>query len=438
MLIDFLSHIIETKGLLHGIERSAQVFMRYSFGRARFSEMMRELDQDLGSMGVKVTFCITASLLENHYGFFERFRDLGHEFAAHGYFHTNMKTRSLDEQKSLIRRSYNAFEKVRLPVYGFRCPYLSYNDDTLSALYKSPFHWTSNNVILWDETVRACRRSEEHLRKLTLLYNTSTPDVTISVPVKRGKLVDIPITAPDDEMLFERYRIKERAAISAVWQAIFRKIHSRGELFHLLFHPERFKYFEASIKDVAAAARSARPKAWFATLNEITSWWEKRQRSTWKTEQTRQGWRVRLKAPREATVLQKAVNGEERGGLICGAYAPARFTMREGSFIFETDDLRKHTVQISRNCSPEVESFLADEGFITSVVDYPHRNALFIDGYSRFAPRDRRLLLDITDNSSYPLLRLWRWPHGAQSAFTVSSDVDSINVSDFFKRFLYF
>ncbi|MBE7415684.1 MAG: polysaccharide deacetylase family protein [Deltaproteobacteria bacterium] len=438
MLIDFLNHIIETKGFLHGIERSAQVFMRYSFGRARFSEMMRELDQDLGSMGVRVTFCITASLLENHYGFFERFRDLGHEFAAHGYFHTNMKTRSLVEQKALIRKSYNAFEKAKLRVYGFRCPYLSYNDDTLAALRKSPFVWTSNNVILWDETPRSCRRSEEHLRKLTLLYNTSSPELSISVPAVKGKLIDIPITAPDDEMLFERYRIKERAAISSIWQTIFMKIHSRGELFHLLFHPERFKYFEASIKDVAGAARAARPRVWFATLNEITSWWERRRKSVWKPEKTGDGWRVRLKCPREATVLQKDVNGKGTGDLICGAYAQARGTFSEGAFQLDTDDIRRHTIQISRNCSPDVESFLVEEGFLTSVVEYPHRNALFIDGYAKFAPRDRRLLLDVIDNSSYPLLRLWRWPHGAQSAFTVSSDVDSINVSDFFKRFIYF
>jgi len=438
LLIDFLNHIIETKGFLHGIERSAQVFMRYSFGRARFSEMMRELDQDLGSMGVKVTFCITASLLESHYGFFERFRDLGHEFAAHGYFHTNMKTRSLAEQKALIRKSYNAFEKVKLRVHGFRCPYLSYNNDTLAALYKSPFVWTSNNVILWDETVRSCRRSEEHLKKLTLLYNTTSPDVSISVPAGKGRLVDIPITAPDDEMLFERYRIKERSAISAIWQAIFRKVHARGELFHLLFHPERFKYFEASIKDVAATARSMRPGVWFATLNEITSWWEKRRKSAWKAERTEKGWRVCIKGPREATLLIKGEDRVGSGDLICGAYAPAPASFSNGAFHIDTDDIRKHSIQVSRSCSPEVESFLSDEGFMTSVVEYPHRNALFIDGYAKFAPRDRRLLLDVIDNSSYPLLRLWRWPNGAQSAFTVSSDVDSINVSDFIKRFIYF
>ncbi len=48
------------------------------------------------------------------------------------------------------------------------------------------------------------------------------------------------------------------------------------------------------------------------------------------------------------------------------------------------------------------------------------------------------MLLEVVDNSNFPLLRLWRWPHGAQSAFSISSDVDSIDLPDFFRRFINF
>ena len=438
MALRFINHIIETKGLLHSIERSAQILMRYSFGRSRFAEMMGSLEKDLGALGVKVTFCVTASLLENHRGFLNRFRYLGHEFAAHGYFHTNMKMKTLEEQSDIVNRSYGAFAKASIRVNGFRCPYLSYNASTLAALTKSQFAWTSNDIILWDDALDNSRRSEEHVRKLDTLYNTLSPDTSISLPAWSGKLLEIPITAPDDEMLFERFRIKDSALITGIWTRIFNKVHSKGELFHLLFHPERFRYFETPIRKTAMTARALSPGVWFATLNEITSWWQERLTARWKVETIKGGGRFRLKAPERATVLIKTKGKAAQDGLVCGLYKKAEMTSSKGYSYYESADPRKHIVQVSRRCSPKARQFLMDEGFIVSVTEVPFKDALYIDGYEKFAPRDARLLLDLVDNSEFPLLRLWRWPDGCQSAFTISSDVDSINIADFFKRFINF
>lgn len=437
MALQFINHVIETKGLLHSIERSAQVLMRYSFGRSRFAEMMGSLEKDLGALGVKVTFCVTASLLESHHGFLSRFRDLGHEYAAHGYFHTNMKMKSPEEQNELVRKSYGAFARASMRVSGFRCPYLSYNAGTLAALKKSPFSWTSNDIILWDEALENTRRAEGHLRKLDLLYNTLSPETSISLPTRSGPLLEIPITAPDDEMLFERYRVKDSSSITAVWTRIFRKINARGELFHLLFHPERFRYFEKPIKETALYASSLTPGVWFATLGEITSWWRERLSASWKTERVKGGHRFRLKAPARATVLLKTAR-KAQDGLICGLYRKAEMTPAREFLYFESASPWSHTVQLSGRCSPEARQFLTDEGFIVNVVERPPKGGLYIDGFERFAARDRRLLLDLVDNSEFPLLRLWRWPNGCQSAFTISSDVDSINIADFLKRLVNF
>ncbi|HEY4705910.1 MAG TPA: polysaccharide deacetylase family protein [Thermodesulfobacteriota bacterium] len=438
MSLQFLNHVIETKGLLHSIERSAQVLMRYSFGRSRFAEMMGSLEKDLGAMGVRVTFCVTASLLESHQGFLKRFSGKGHEFAAHGYFHTNMKMKTLEEQRDMVKRSYGAFTRARMRVLGFRCPYLSYNASTLAALAKSPFVWTSNDIILWDEALENSRRSEGHMRKLEALYNTLSPETSISLPVRTGPLLEIPITAPDDEMLFERYRIKDSAAIKRIWTGIFNKVHSRGELFHLLFHPERFRYFEAPIKETVAVARAHSPGVWFATLDEITAWWQERLSCSWKTETVKGGLRFRLKAPSRATVLIKSTGKARQDGLVCGLYGKAEMKSIGGHSYFEGAEALGHVVHVSKRCSQGARQFLSDEGFIVSISEVPQKGALFIDGFERFAPRDRRLLLDLVESSEFPLLRLWRWPDGRQSAFTISSDVDSINIADFFKRLINF
>jgi peptidoglycan/xylan/chitin deacetylase (PgdA/CDA1 family) len=435
--ISFITHILETKGLVHSIERSAQVFYRYSFGRKRFSEMMNCLERNLGTEGIRVTFCITASLLDSHLPFLEMFKGLGHEFAAHGFFHTNMKKKSLDEQHQILSQSYSAFEKLKIEIYGFRCPYLSYNENTLTALKESQFMWTSNNVVFWDGFNAVGDRAREHIRKLELLYSTTSSERCISVPSRIGKLIDIPISAPDDEMLIERCRIRDREEIARIWKGVFSRINSRGELFHLLFHPERFRQIEEPLRATIAEARSQRSQVWFPTLNELTIWWGRRAAARWEVQEKNGSLSIKFTGPQEATLLVKSSTAN-RSGQVCGLYTPAPERQAGQWRVIETDDGWKHVVVLSKRCSPEVERFLNEEGFITARVDYPHRNSLYIDGFESFAPEERRMLLDVVDNSNFPLLRLWRWPHGAQSAFTVSSDVDSIDIPDFFRRFINF
>lgn len=437
MSINFITHILETKGLVHSIERSVQVFYRYSFGRKRFSEMMTCLEQRTETDCIRVTFCITASLLESHLPFLELFKGLGHEFAAHGYFHTNMKKKSLDEQHRILSLSYDAFDKLKIQVYGFRCPYLSYNENTLTALKESPFMWTSNNVVFWDGFKAEDTRAREHLKKLGLLYSTTSSEKCISIPARIGKLIDIPITAPDDEMLLERCRIKDKEEIARIWKGVFSRIYSRGELFHLLFHPERFKLIEEPLRETLQEARQQPFPVWFPTLNELTVWWERRTLAKWDVQEKNGSLLIRFNGPQEATLLMKSATGA-KDGLICGLYRAAPSKHAGQWRIIETDDGWKHVVVLSRRCSPDVERFLNEEGFITARVEYPHRNALYIDGFESFEESEKRMLLDILDNSNFPLLRFWRWPHGAQAAFSISSDVDSINLPDFFRRLINF
>lgn len=438
MPIGFINHVIETKGLAHSLERSAQVFYRYSFGRKRFSDMMSCLEKNLGPAGIKVTFCVTASLLETHLPFLEAFRDMGHEFAAHGYFHTNMKRKSLGEQREILSMSYEAFEKLRMQVYGFRCPYLSYNDNTIEALRESPFIWTSNNVVFWDGFIGDDPASGARLAKLGRLYSTSSSEKFISVPARIGHLIDIPITAPDDEMLLERCRIRDAGEIARIWNGVFLKVYARGELFHLLFHPERFRHIEAPMRMTAEAAREMTPGVWFTTLNELTVWWERRAYSRWQLDDRPDGGLdIGFTGPLEATILVKT-SAAWKAGLVRGLYSRARLSADGEARRVESAEGWRHIVQLSRRCSPDVERFLVEEGFITRRVDYPHRNGLYIDGFERFDASEKLMLLDLVDGSNFPLLRLWRWPHNAQCAFTISSDVDSIDLPDFFRRFVNF
>ena len=46
----------------------------------------------------------------------------------------------------------------------------------------------------------------------------------------------------------------------------------------------------------------------------------------------------------------------------------------------------------------------------------------------------KKTVIDQIENSSAPLVRLWRWPNGARSCLVVSGDIDSITLVDFMMR----
>ena len=64
--------------------------------------------------------------------------------------------------------------------------------------------------------------------------------------------------------------------------------------------------------------------------------------------------------------------------------------------------------------------------------------AVYLDNYSTFNSDLETELLAIINSAPCPLVRFWRWPNKAKSAFAISGDVDSITIFDFFRRFLYF
>ncbi|MDP2688792.1 MAG: polysaccharide deacetylase family protein [Deltaproteobacteria bacterium] len=437
MPVKFLNHIIETKGVLHSIERSVQVLRRFSFGKRRFAEMMASLGSGYDAGGLRVTFCITASLLHSHRDFIERsFRGSCHEYAAHGYFHSNMKKKDREEQERILESSYRLFRKCEIDVAGFRCPYLSYNRKTLEALSASPYSWTSNNIIFWDKFFSSGRGSQAHLKKLGLLYRTWNSNEYMSVPRYMGRVLDIPITAPDDEMIYERCRIKGNAEIGKVWNRILRKVHGRGELFHLLFHPERFQFVGGAIRSVVEVARELDQPVWFATLNEITGWWKKRRKTSWAADKTGAR-RLVLRAPNEATVLVKNRDGA-LDGFYRGYYPAREAAPGSGLYVFNSIFPDEHTIRISAKASPRLEEFLVNEGFLVKRHEAGGSGTLFIDGSGKFGKEDEMKLLDRIDEAPYPLVRVWRWPRGARSAFTISSDVDSIDIGDYLKRFFNF
>ena len=121
-----------------------------------------------------------------------------------------------------------------MPVSGFRCPYLSYNNDTLEVLQRGGFEWTSNNMILWrNGNGRNGKDGCRSLKKIGALYNIEYGEIRPALPRFRDRCVDIPITGPDDEMLLERFKVRKKAKIAEVWTNVQCAGRTSGENFSI-------------------------------------------------------------------------------------------------------------------------------------------------------------------------------------------------------------
>ncbi len=440
--MSYLNHVVTTKGFIHSFERSAQILKRFIMGRRNFLQMISFLQGNLNG-GTKITFCITASLLWENVVLFRKLRQIGHDVAAHGYIHTNMKNKSKKEQIEIIRKCSRAFTRFHMPVSGFRCPYLSYNNDTLEVLERGGFAWTSNNMVLWPNGIHANGNGREHkcLRKIDTLYHIDYAENRPALPRFRNGCLDIPITGPDDEMLLERFRVRNKAKIVEVWTSVLRKTYEQGGLFHLLFHPERFHYIRDCIKEIVTGLKSFEKPIWVASLTEITEWWRSRQGLSWEHERLGDGaLRTWVRVPARATMLMKSPEGSPPAQApFFEDYMAARpVGSRNGSSAYPCVEGRKATVGLSAACPREAETFLREEGFLVERSSSPGEHAVFIDRYATFARQDEAAMLAEIENSPFPVLRLWRWPDGMRSGFTVSADVDSVTLMDFVRRALEF
>ncbi|GAB4233144.1 MAG: hypothetical protein Kow00109_05770 [Acidobacteriota bacterium] len=264
-----LKHFLTTKGPRHAVERTGEVVWRFTGGRRRFRRRLEDYQDFFVARGFRLTFCVTASLVKRHRDLFRALADQGHEIAAHGYAHTRMDQYGPARQRELVEASYQALTEAGFKVTGFRAPYLNFNDDTIEALRRSSFSWTSGELLWW----QGDRPSTGEVERLRSLYRFLEESEGGLFPRWDGSLVHLPMTAPDDELLFERWKIRDGDELAGIWIDTFRRHHEKGGYHHQFFHPERFPLIRPALDRLLEEVRSHGDAVWTPTLGELATWW---------------------------------------------------------------------------------------------------------------------------------------------------------------------
>lgn len=415
------------KGVFPMLARAGTITARYGLTPAKIDNALAQLTGVLQEFHCQATLPVTASALSRNPLLAHKVDLLGLEFAVHGLTHIDYTQLSVDQQGDHLRRALQIFEKATIAPTGFRSPYLRWDADTISALLDCGFDYDSSQALAWD--VAGSRENEAYSHVLDF-YGAQLAAEYPSLPRLEGNLVRIPYCLPDDEALVERLRLPPGQAMAEIWLAMLESIYAAGELFTLGLHPERAMLCKDALRAVLAQARSLSPPVWITRLDEIAAWYRSLGQASFTAQpQTGGSIRIIVHAPAGATLLARGVEVEAP----TKAWAQGYQQVLSGDFFLRV--VQRPWIGLPPDTPAMLRSFLQHQGYLAEISADPQAFSYYFQ-QKTFQPEDERQLLVEIETSNRPLLRLGRWPGGAQAALAVTGDVDAFTLWDYGLRVL--
>jgi hypothetical protein len=310
---------------------------------------------------------------------------------------------------------------------GFRCPYLRWNDDILTAVANHNLSYDSSQALYWD--VVDGYAVADYQRVLEF-YRAKPAAKYPAVPRKVGPIVQISYCVPDDEALIDRLKLTSAEAAAQTWLAILEQTYELGELFTLGLHPERIGLLHRSLDCVLARACRLSPRVWLARLDEITAWWLARSEAKFEIVAAGAGrYSLSIQGPPKMTVLVRNVVVESPVETWWGNFNRLAVT----NFCFLAR--QRPCLGLSPDSDPTLAAFLKQQGYWVETSADRSVYSIYLH-YPTFTPEDERPLLKQLETGEEPLIRLGRWPNGARSALCVTGDIDALTLWDYGLRFL--
>lgn len=379
--MNIVSYLSRSRGVRNSARRLHRITGRFGLSHDRMRDAIDQLLAVCSESGTRPTIFVTAILIERYPEFFRKLRDSSAELGVHGYVHTDHAQLDEKEQYEHMERALQNFSKLGLAPTGFRHPYLGHNEATWPAASRLGFTHASNKSVSWDVVTESFPTpAVTAYEKGLALYGTVPRSEKLSLPAYiDGGILDVPASLPDDEAVVDRLGLKGKDA-ATYFLRMLDQSHAVGEIMTVVVHNERVPMCRGSLGATMRKAREMSPAVWLATMGEINDWWRERER--WRIDVQPDGnrqWRVT--SDTRATVLVRNADTEPGSEPWYGEWRrlPA-------------------------------ESFVVRSDAAPVVVD------------SEDAP------------GQGPQVMLGRWPNGARSVLTITSDIDAMSLIDFLRR----
>jgi len=420
-----LTIAVKGKGFRNLLRRSLAIGGRYGLTTAKMDRALTRFTRILQEFDCSATFPLTACTLARSGEMLHKYQYQGVEFAVHGYQHVDHSQLSLDQHLDHLGKARQMFEAHDLRCRGFRCPYLRWNQDTLTALNMLEFAYDSSQALAWDVADGFETDTYHHVLDF---YGAQLATDYPAVPWFVNGLLRIPYCLPDDEALVERLHLTGSTPMNELWLEVLRRTYELGELFTLGLHPERIVLCEEPLRAVLSQARALSPDVWIARLDEIASWWRARTEATVEVvQETGDSLRLSIDGPPGTTVLARSVVVEAPTEPWVDGYQ----RVLSSDFVFRAD--RRPFIGLTPGAPSALISFLRQQGYLVESGADARPYAFYLDQRD-FVPEDGRPLLKQVERGTWPLLRLGRWPDGAHSALSITGDIDALTLWDYSSR----
>jgi len=413
--VNRLKFVLQSRGLLNSVERAGQVAERFGLTASRMKRRLLDYAGLAAEFGSRPSLPITARVLARNPAVAHALVSCGVEICVHGLVHNDLSKLSDEAQYQQISQACGIFRDHGVPYSGFRSPYLRYNRATLAAVDRAGFTYDSNLAFYWEPSVSLGRlepRRADGLERGLRFYNPATRATDRSLPRMDGRLVEIPVSLPDDEMLLDRMGL-EPARVGDVWMEMLRASQEQGELLTLQLHPERLSILREPLRRVLAEAASS--GTMLATLGEVAAWWLKRAACRLAVDPAGPGV-FRVSAPADPEAEVSLVDGGTRAAVLA---LPATVNCP-----------RKPVVGLAPDVPDHLAAWIKQEGYCIEVSADRGAYGVYVD-----SAVDTSRLGQVLARCEHPLLRLGFWPRPYRAALVVSGDIDCLTLGDFLRRF---
>ncbi len=422
-----ISVAIKGKGFSKFLNRAIDLGKRYGFSSNKMDQNLIQFVNILDQYKCGATFPITGIVLKRNIRTILNYLPSNIEFAVHGFYHIDQTLLTSTELEGDLMRAKDLYQENRIECRGFRSPYLRANEITLEALKQSGYNYDSSQAIFLE--VGGEFETESYQKAKDFYRAIPASDFPV-LPYWENGMLRIPYCLPDDEALVERFRLDSDELISALWLVILDKTYKSGELFTLGLHPERISHCQKGINEVLKTARSYNPKVWIARLDEIAEWWTAlKQTKVSLTAIEKNHLHIRVTGPDELSLMVRNV-----------AVAEPSFEWNKGVQIITGNEVSVRSNQIPfigvpMEASSRLINFLRQQGFIVEKTADPEKYSFYL-GQTEVDRKNERKLLNEISKGDFPLVRIGRWPNGAQSALSVTGDIDAITINDYIMRLI--
>jgi peptidoglycan/xylan/chitin deacetylase (PgdA/CDA1 family) len=438
--MNLVSFSLRTKGAHNFTRRLGTVFTRFGVSETPIRRALYGIIDTLRQYGGAPTFFIPAVVLDRHPTLISEIVQDGAEIGIHGYVHNDYRTLSKGEQYKQTEQAIAVFEKNKIAYQGFRNPYLGWTEESLDVYASLGITYESNVAVLHDAAdlgAFAPLLRSGYAKSLELFQAVPCTNYALR-PHFATKLLRIPTSIPDDEMLFDRLRITDPQEIGRIWGRIMQRVYDDGGLYTLNLHPERGVLCKGALDTLLSYARSRPLPVWLARIGDIAKWWK--ERSAFRLTIRSLGsdrWQIEAACTPRATLLARHLTIEDQtvtpwyGSDVCVQ-----------SQCFRVKATSCPCIGVSPQTPVEVLDFLSEQGYpvvrCSEVEAYSY--AMYLDepeglGTTRQKQAKRRsALVQQIEALDSPLLYFGCWPDGNRAALAISGDIDSVTIQDFFLR----